>query len=1032
MKLNFKYIRHLIFPGLLLFVVVVIAIQNYVPGTYLSGWDTLHPEFDFPEYFKRIFSVWQEHQGLGAAPAQAQAAEIPRLIIYYLSSLVLPTSFLRYGYFFLTLIVGVLGVYYFIKELIKHQKVAFLSALFYLLNLATLQTYVLPLEMFATHFATLGWIFLFSTKYILSGGKKNLLLFAIVALFTAPIAHTPTLFYVFFVVFALFIATLSIIKKKFKKGFLLLVLTLLINSFWILPNIYYVVNYGNTVVESKIHSQFSARAFQVGKNYGSIFDTAILKNFLFEWGEYNNTQDQFGYILKDWDTHLKQPGVVLIGLFFFALSMVGLVIAIFKRHIVGIALWPVLLLPFFFISNDNFLFQFIYDHLLSKNTIFKEALRFLFSKFSIMLAFAYVIYFSFTVSFVFSNISRLGRKISVFLTMLILVWLTSALIYFMWPLFSGNLINYKMKVKIPNEYFEMFNWFESQDPTERIAYLPMNTFWGWTYYNWGYEGAGFVWFGLRQPILNREFDRWIPTNEGFYWEASHALYSQNLPLFESVLAKYKVNWIILDQDVVDVSSAKSTYQEQFLSLIKGSSKITRSQKFNNILVFRVQNTDYVQKFVSLASNLPVISPVYKWGDVDQGFSAVGDYISLTQASEQYQTDIYYPFRELFSNQSSSPHPYWIEENDQEIILSSNVPKEVANYQLDLPYQISKPQPWFDQTKLEEAGFTIPKVSFDGSLLQIRIPKVKSLYSAEIDPSKQQITNNVNCDYLGFSQNLFVGEVSNEIVESQQLLRLRSRHASNCSARFILSQLPHHLGYFISVQARNLVGNSLLFWLENLNARRADLELYLPARPAGGPKSNKLQTYYFFQPPMEEFGTGYTLHFDNWSFNQDETVNELGKVSIYPIQWDFLTHIAFKKPNFQVISQVVPLQSVDHPAPYLYTVKINNNDNQNKTLSLFQSFDPGWQAWLYPREFPLQRLENHVKVNNWANGWEILPGQTGTVIIFYWPQLLEWGGFVLMIGTFIFLLFHKIPSSSAAGLQNETRTSSFFKRSKNLG
>ncbi len=176
MKLNFNYMRYLILPSLLLFVVVIISTQNYIPGTYLSGWDTLHPEFDFPEYFKRIFSVWQEHQGLGAAPAQAQAAEIPRLIIYYLSSLVLPTSFLRYGYFFLTLIVGVLGVYYFIKELIKHQEsaltnlqkdvVAFLSALFYLLNLATLQTYVLPLEMFATHFATLGWIFLFSTKYI--------------------------------------------------------------------------------------------------------------------------------------------------------------------------------------------------------------------------------------------------------------------------------------------------------------------------------------------------------------------------------------------------------------------------------------------------------------------------------------------------------------------------------------------------------------------------------------------------------------------------------------------------------------------------------------------------------------------------------------------------------------------------------------------------------------------------------------------------------------------------------------------------
>ena len=163
--LNFQFSKNVFSLIILIGIVLIICFQNYIPGTYLSGWDTLHPEFDFPEYFKRIFSVWQEHQGLGAPAAQAQAAEIPRLIIYYLSSLVLPSSFLRYCYFFLTLIVGVLGVYYFVKELHKNQAVAFLSALFYLLNLATLQIYVLPLEMFATLFAVIGWIFLFSTKF---------------------------------------------------------------------------------------------------------------------------------------------------------------------------------------------------------------------------------------------------------------------------------------------------------------------------------------------------------------------------------------------------------------------------------------------------------------------------------------------------------------------------------------------------------------------------------------------------------------------------------------------------------------------------------------------------------------------------------------------------------------------------------------------------------------------------------------------------------------------------------------------------
>lgn len=998
-------IRHLLIPLILILIVLIISFQNYVPGTYLSGWDTLHPEFDFAEYFKRIFSVWQEHQGLGAPAAQATAAEIPRLIIYYLSSLVLPVSFLRYGYFFLTLIAGVLGVYYFVKEISKYSGVAFLSALFYLLNLATLQTYFLPLEMFATHFAMLGWIFLFSTRYIFSGGKKNLILFAVVILFNAPIAHTPTLFYVFFVIFALFLIILSLIKKELKKGLILIALVLLLNSFWILPNMYYVINYGDAVAQSKIHSQFSQRAFQVGENYGNLADTALLKNFLFNWGEFDNRNDQFIYLLKDWDIHLKQPGVTLIGYLMFVLSILGLGVAIIKKNAVGIALLPVFIIPFFFICNDNLVFQFLYTNLFSESTVFKEALRFPFTKFSLILAFAYAIYFSFALSFIFSKILKLGRKISVFLTTLVLLCTSLMLLYFAWPFFTGNLINYKMKVTIPGEYFEMFNWFKTKDSSERVAYLPMNTFWGWTYYNWGYEGAGFIWFGLRQPVLNREFDRWMSTNEGFYWEASHAVYSQNLPLLESVLEKYKVNWIILDTNVVDVSSAKSPYNEQLLNLIQNSSKISFNKKFNNILIFKVQNTNSPQKFVSLAYNLPIVEPPFKFADLDQGYLSFGNYISSDQTKSSSSADVYYPFRTLFSNQLSQKTVFTITENDNEIILSSNVPQEITNYQLSLPSQTNKPIPWFDQSKLEEAGFTIPKVSFNSSLLEIKIPKVKSLYSAEIDPAKQMIANNVNCDYLAFSQNKFIGSVENQIIEPEQLLRLKSTHASNCSARFSLPQLPHHLGYLISISSRNLTGNSLLFWLENLNARRADLETYLPASRQGGPKSNNLQTYYFFQPPMEEFGAGYTLHFDNWSFNKSETVNDLGRVAIYPVQWDFLTNIAFIKPDFQDNSQVIPVQTVEHLVPYLYTVKISP-DNQKITLNLFQSFDRGWQAWVYPGKFPLQRLENHIKIDNWANEWEILPNQSGTVYIFFWPQLLEWGGFVLLIGTFLILFFKR--------------------------
>jgi hypothetical protein len=37
-----------------------------------------------------------------------------------------------------------------------------------------------------------------------------------------------------------------------------------------------------------------------------------------------------------------------------------------------------------------------------------------------------------------------------------------------------------------------------------------------------------LWFGIKQPLLNREFDRWNLINEQYYQEMSLAIYSEDL------------------------------------------------------------------------------------------------------------------------------------------------------------------------------------------------------------------------------------------------------------------------------------------------------------------------------------------------------------------------------------------------------------------------------------------------------------------------------------------------------------------------
>ena len=104
-------------------------------------------------------------------------------------------NLIRYSYFFLTIILGPVGIYLLIKYIFNHDQEdknsliikasAFLGALFYLLNIGTIQHFIVPFEMFATKFAVLGFIYLYVIKYLFEGKRKNLIIFSLITLFSS-------------------------------------------------------------------------------------------------------------------------------------------------------------------------------------------------------------------------------------------------------------------------------------------------------------------------------------------------------------------------------------------------------------------------------------------------------------------------------------------------------------------------------------------------------------------------------------------------------------------------------------------------------------------------------------------------------------------------------------------------------------------------------------------------------------------------------------------------------------------------------
>jgi len=654
--LFYRKIKQYSFLILLILISIFLCYKNYTPHTFLSGWDTLHPEFNFGQYLKRIFSVWQEHQGLGAPPSQAHASEISRMIIYGILMIIFSLNFVRYSYIFLMVIIGPIGIYLFLEYIINKERTnnylntsisCFLGSLFYLLNIGTMQHFAVPLEMFVTKFGYLGFIFLYATKYIDKDKIKHLCFFLIFIFLSTSMAHTATLWYVFYFGLILYLISYSYLKKSgYKKAMILIVFTLLVNAFWILPNIYYSVNYSPNIINSKIHRLFSEEAYYHNKNYGNFKDFLLFKNFLFDWRIYSE-KNQNQYLFAPWIAHLNNPYIIFISWTFSLFCLMGLILSIRKRNFKIISFIPVLIFCSFFLLSDIKPLSFFFDFLRNEYPLFKEILRFPFTKFSLYVIFIFSLLFGYYHSILLHKITVFIKRNATFFQSLYFYFFLFLIVLYAIPSFEGYFINPVVRINIPSEYFSLFSWSKQQDEG-RMLTLPFQGLFGWVYYrfpfetgNQIYQGAGFTWFGLKQPTLNREFDRWYPYNEQNYREFFYAINSQNLNLFENLLEKYNIKYILLDENVIfpgDQNQQKKLLYDELKQLLNSSKKITLTKKFGE----KITIYEYLNKKGSLAilTGLKNIQPKFHWNYIDQAYQENGDYYSSFLNNDI--TDTIYP------------------------------------------------------------------------------------------------------------------------------------------------------------------------------------------------------------------------------------------------------------------------------------------------------------------------------------------------------------------------------------------------------
>lgn len=1001
-----RIISWLSWQKFVLFVVLVVTVyqSRLSVGQSLIGWDSVMPELGWELNFARALTgAWQEYQGLGLAGGMAHLADLSRIIILWCMHFIVPADYLRWAWHMGMLVLGPIGVWYLGKKLWKWSESACLSAsMFYLLNLATVQYFFVPYESFSSFYGFLPWLIAVFLSYIEYGRKDDLWNIVILGLLGSSAFYVQTLFVVYLVVLGLLSLGYLHRWRRIVAGF---VVVFSANMFWFLPVLYGIVQNGGLVGLAKINSIASPETVLMNSAFGNWQNVSLLKGYWLEYIEWLGGEN-WGRLMSEWWMWNKQVGIEYLGFGLFGLCFIGILMSSTKRK----ASWPWmlgLLLTYVMVASFNNPFGYLYQLLVEKIPLFGEMFRSGFTKWSIVMAL-------FLAVGIGSLVSMIKGKLTSAIVALIVVGCSIGIV---WPVFSTGLIFDKMKVDTPNEYSTLFEYLAEQPKTVRMTYLPTQSMWSWKYQDWGYRGSGFLWYGIEQPILDRAFDVWSPYNEGFYDEFSNALYSVatnqqtngTAKSVQRVLDKYDVRYVLLDESVIAPGQGREILRIDETKKIAG--ELGWRQVFQEGFLTVWDTGEQTDNFVSAPGSYTVVDTDAEKVRMDVAWEGVGTYVSDNQKtqsvgeSDNSESRIVYPFAGLMREEISGVE-YGVNsmrltadgvQEGQELVIPGWQTGDIVriNY-LDgkpLPaYKINGQNgPVFRGKEKPEEGksYIVARVSEGDEWEEYRAEReyrISNIDKIEIeveggaetyDFAKQGQVTIGNCDVLkrGTVQKIGANYSADE-------------RGAVCDY-IVMPELDTRLSYLMRMQGENEAGRSLKFFLYNTGSKRSDLEYLLG-------KHTYDQTFSLL--PWE-FDGNYTLNIETRSFGQYAE----NKVSPVEVRWLPLEQIAGVRitpsrsdlvgfeNDLQPTRSDLQIVEVKKYGTWLYIVETKNGG----LLKLSQGYDEGWVSpWI-----------EHVKVDGWANGWMVPAGQH-QIVIFYWPQLLEYLGFVILGVTIIVLVRHK--------------------------
>ena len=188
-------------------------------------------------------------------------------------------------------------------------------------------------------------------------------------------------------------------------------------------------------------------------------------------------------------------------------------------------------------------------------------------------------------------------------------------------------------------------------------------------------------------------------------------------------------------------------------------------------------------------------------------------------------------------------------------------------------------------------------------------------------------------------------------------------------------------YYLHVSSQHFSGYPLIIGIydNNNHFRYTTTRLDL-----GSPSDDQ----WFFIPAMEsgDFSNGISVVFNNASFTTDLTKNRLNKLELYATPWPTAYfNVPSSTPVPLSFNSAISFYRVDLPA-----------FSASQSIVLPQSYEKGWLALYFTGSTP-HLLSSHYQAYGWASAWELstLPSSVTHLYFLFWPQLLEFVGFLLL-------------------------------------